>query len=938
MSEDLADRLDDLICAWDKVVGTELDTVVLLLLGWLGFGAVIFLISHLIYSTLGTVEDDSYSSPAHIPTYQPLQSQSNNVNPSLSPPDLVPTMSSSPPLHPSLPEPVGSDPDCVAFVTTCLDFFNSNAEVRDDILTRWREKLSEFARRSSQDEGLLIEFVSILDCSTAPTLSNLTVSSLPSNNMTVSSDLSTTISFLLRTSRPVRDSMVSVDYVLTIDRIRARLSATFITDEHLIIAKFEGWPEIKMRLSPVESQSAGSSKECMSISEVVEDVAAQAIRGVQLDIRTNTIKNFPVFKRKVFPNRDQKKTKSLFGRGGSRPHSAEVCGIGSSSARQMEVKIVKATQLGGLTGNCVEPYVVLEVDEPSQRHQTCTRSGAVSGWDETFTIDITKHTSELLFEVWDQGQTIGQSDAFLGLAIVSVSELMVTASQRHVIPLQGRPYEEDKVTGLLTIEFLAKDTGMMLEDKDLMPGVHRTFEAKQSQHIDGTKILKKKTVYSLQEPQIPDADKILDLSSAKETSDKSDLCADRTQADVVSVMTRRESYLRATRFSKTDLLTGSSVADMALKDININKTRGSTKQPTKSMMVMHSVQTIGSSQINNGDSTTTSSYTEDASDSIGEASITSRDSDFNKYQRGRRPKRNLISTIKKRFTGTRSLSSSGLDPPQPTADRETHLKPGDDRVRSVSEHRAENSGHERDGQNDTTSHSSDTDSGCSLSLPSWRGSLSLSWQSDGYLSPPNQDDGSSMSDVSGISTSSNKTFVSEESSLVLETLEDGRHHHYLIPIQAARRGKFKKGGTKLHIYMDHIFTAQHTKLGSSCQACNRLIPLRLGKQAYVCRDCGVTTHKQCHAKVETHCQYTSLPSLELYRGSFIVKMRKSRFGIRRRLKSKGSGSIASLSEYKSKFTRPKEIQRDRLMTSQSLDGGKTRMPILRFRKNIFKKK
>ena len=33
MGEDLADRLDDLICAWDKVVGTDLDTVVLLLLG-----------------------------------------------------------------------------------------------------------------------------------------------------------------------------------------------------------------------------------------------------------------------------------------------------------------------------------------------------------------------------------------------------------------------------------------------------------------------------------------------------------------------------------------------------------------------------------------------------------------------------------------------------------------------------------------------------------------------------------------------------------------------------------------------------------------------------------------------------------------------------------------------------------------------------------------
>lgn len=39
---------------------------------------------------------------------------------------------------------------------------------------------------------------------------------------------------------------------------------------------------------------------------------------------------------------------------------------------------------------------------------------------------------------------------------VSVTELLATASQRHVIPLQGRPYEEDQVTGMLTVEFQFK--------------------------------------------------------------------------------------------------------------------------------------------------------------------------------------------------------------------------------------------------------------------------------------------------------------------------------------------------------------------------------------------------------------------------------------------------------------------------------------------------
>ena len=75
-----------------------------------------------------------------------------------------------------------------------------------------------------------------------------------------------------------------------------------------------------------------------------------------------------------------------------------------------------------------------------------------------------------------------------------------------------------------------------------------------------------------------------------------------------------------------------------------------------------------------------------------------------------------------------------------------------------------------------------------------------------------QDDTSSMSNMSGISNTSARTFVTEESSLVLETLENGLHHHYLVPLQVAKKGRFKKKGTKLHVYMDHIFVAQHMKL------------------------------------------------------------------------------------------------------------------------------
>jgi len=208
------------------------------------------------------------------------------------------------------------------------------------------------------------------------------------------------------------------------------------------------------------------------------------------------------------------------------------------------------------------------------------------------------------------------------------------------------------------------------------------------------------------------------------------------------------------------------------------------------------------------------------------------------------------------------LSSHGMSATC-TVDNTCRLSPHV-RVRSASENRGAGESSDEDKE-------SDSDSGCSVSLQSWRGSISLSWQSDlmlcggggprGMLS--NNDDGSSLSDVSAISNVSNKTYFTEESSLVLEVYERGRLHHYLIPVQAAKQGKFQKRGTKLHIYMDHIFTAQHIKLGTQCHVCSRLIPLRLGKQAYVCRDCGVTVHKTCHTRVETHCPRTSLDKMEL---------------------------------------------------------------------------
>ena len=85
---DIAEQVDDMICVMDKVVGSQMDTIIILLVGWLLFGAVIFLVSHLIYSTINTEPASSLST--------------------------IPLLSVSPPSD--LPEVTGADENHVNYV------------------------------------------------------------------------------------------------------------------------------------------------------------------------------------------------------------------------------------------------------------------------------------------------------------------------------------------------------------------------------------------------------------------------------------------------------------------------------------------------------------------------------------------------------------------------------------------------------------------------------------------------------------------------------------------------------------------------------------------------------------------------------------------------------------------------------------------------------
>ena len=121
---DRAEQVDDLICVMDKVMGSQVDTLLVLLAGWLLFGLVVFLVSHLIYSTLSTGD----------PTV------------------LGPSLVVSPP---SEPVPVsGSDPHAVQYIQDLCQFLISGgSSLQQDVLTLWRDKLTHYAKIHGQEVG-----------------------------------------------------------------------------------------------------------------------------------------------------------------------------------------------------------------------------------------------------------------------------------------------------------------------------------------------------------------------------------------------------------------------------------------------------------------------------------------------------------------------------------------------------------------------------------------------------------------------------------------------------------------------------------------------------------------------------------------------------------------------------------------------------------------
>ncbi|XP_031640372.1 uncharacterized protein LOC116352154 isoform X2 [Contarinia nasturtii] len=919
---DLADQIDDYICTFDGVGDLTMDTLAMFIFGWALLALFLLWLCKFLYNKYvkkdGTTAIDS-SKYGVSPSEKIRRSESKELSASKdikgldlaskplskvggtssqirkrlsrkSPgPELRKTLRSIPP-----PTNVtGPETSSVTWTSQIFRWLYSDLVIVNDLLQSWVQALNEHMKKNVDENGVDIEIVRVLPESPSPNLANIFCNStdLDPSDMTITLDSDSTPVLQIKTHHLRAGKMETSHYKVTVSRLRARLTIKMSYNTLKGEMMVEGYPDIRITMNSIGAIKTVDSDE-KQLQESVSDILSSAIRLCVYPIDFSIYAACP---------RAHENGRELSYELDKINNSSSSSLQGVSSGRRLLVKVVKGEALV----HAKDPFVIIEMDEPQQKNQTGARQGTNPYWDEHFLFELSPQSAEILFEVYDRNPTgSDEPSKFLGLGLVGVDELAVGPSSSQILALQPRPYENDDVQGAITVEFV------FIEGAEVPVG-RRPYKMKEALKISNTqpngvqnggdladtaiKALEggalsyngnpsKSTliIHSVQRVELNSDGKI----QLEETMNESIINGDANTSGNVSESTFDDSKNMTQSSDKTDasdLEVGPTAAVLSIDDkdpengdiyknhlINNNINNNHIPNKTESELAsknddatnktenINDKRTDANGDVVNNDSDNkrlfNNSNTDAANAPAEPTAQSSPISNFTGYQNGNgnyqsndanqstdpendglergrsRKKRDFFGTLKRRLgrskSRAKSLERQGAVPIDAN-------NPNDSNTLA-------NSG----------GITSNTSTGPRLVVPpsldqSRRSSLSES------------------SAISGFSSASARTFVHEASTLVLETIENGVKRHFLVPLSIAQRPRWRRKGTKLHIYNDHTFLAKHLSGGLLCDVCNRSIPRRPGKQGYECRDCQLKCHKQCHVRTPQACTNPTVLSMEL---------------------------------------------------------------------------
>lgn len=816
----------------------------------------------------------------------------------------------------TIPTATGFNSDCVDWVNSVLYLFYTQPErygpiIRESIYRSLNERLSNITSTlSSSDQSaasnLIIEFTSInASRSTRPELTNVRTESESDKSVSATCKIyNERISLDLNIQRAHAGSRILaggvggagfglgandhaaatsasmnadnndqsvVQYELVLENLEGKLKSMAMVNDKLIVVQFTERPDTKITLKP--KQLATSSNLLISEDALVS-LIVQALTQVVIDLYFGDDPEFPQYKHLTGYMSNKLNALKSSASEIKRQIKQEFFSALSSSAdkeRKVLVKIIKAKNINyNQSVTCL-----VEVDAPYQRAFSSTKPASSNPfWDEHFLLNAADKTKELTVELWDsiavpggpapklsgdtstlqrrgrnnnanqqmqqqqnvvsKAELLSMGGKFLGLARVSVDQLRREPVQKMTVALQSRQQSSESaspgdlsysVGGELELDFLF-----------LEHSVTNSSGAGASSS-----------------------------SGLKKSGSACSLVAAYNADDIVSVerkLTPSGYVITTTTITKPPRSKQQQQQAQqhggGLDQLSVGGQQRSNS-PLSSSVATEPSELDMNAYI--GD---------DARSNAATASQAAQGESETPVHRSRSRSRSLLRAIKKRFSFSRQRS------------RSVGGTQGDNG--SLGGTRSALSAATADSYADVSPESrSRASSEASMVMGGGRARSVPPSTSRGAAGGGRGSHADTSSEVPmivinksrlSVDAASAYTFTHPKSQLVIECREprlsnDGIGPHktemryFAISESMANKGKWRRKGTKLHLFNEHQFVACHLPGSSTCHLCGRVFSRRPGKQGYKCRNCFLLSHKQCHVKVDHNCPYAKREGLKL---------------------------------------------------------------------------
>ncbi|XP_034477636.1 uncharacterized protein LOC117784108 isoform X10 [Drosophila innubila] len=765
---------------------------------------------------------------------------------------------------------VGPETSSVTWTSQVFRWLYSDLVIVNELLMSWVIAINDTLRKSVEEHGVAVEVVRVLPDSPAPGLNNIFCNCEEQNpaEMLITFDCDAMPVLQVKTFRQKSGKVETSHYKVTVSRFRARMSIPMNYNTLKGEMRVDGYPDVRIAMNSVGAIKAMDQDE-QQLQTVISDILTTALRDTVYPVDFSIYSTCPRAEVEpldlpvIYPVHYDSLAHNMEHLGGGILRDSQHM----VSGRRLLVKIVKGEGLR----DAHDPYVVIEMDEPAQKNQTGTQRGSKPYWDEHFLFELSPQSAEILFEVYDRPVIASDPPKFLGLGLVGIDELAVGPASTQLLQLQPRPYETQPVAGAITVDFV------FIEGAEIPAGArpNRLKEALRlstpaiNEHIRNGADLADAAVRALQDGALsgtsggqPSKSTLIIHSVQRNSSNPNAYKVEMNKDGRIEVIETptaldkavAEAFERAANEATANVesIDTSDQVDSGLVNETANETGNPNEESTAEFGQPNAASSPNGSSYHNNYSLNGSSNLTGQPNGSGSgynSNSLSRNGATLPYpgqqmgagvgagmgpeldDRGRSKKRNFFGTLKKRLSRskTRTLSAD-----QPNNNHKSVTNTTTTTTTGITR---------------TTTGPLNGESSRSLSVDRATLSKSNSLES---------------SAISGFSSASNKTYVHEASTLVLETVENGVKRHFVVPLAIAQRPRWRRKGTKLHIYNDHTFIAKHLSgSGLQCSICMKSIPRRPGKQGYECRDCQLICHKQCHIRAPQACPNPTVLSMEL---------------------------------------------------------------------------